>query len=283
MAPTIEAELLALTERIERPERSASSAMGDPPGGRLEDIARWLALTRGAAAGVALDRVAVVCVAARSDEQTLEAEELAELVSVRIDRVLGTAPTGVAEAFRDGAGTAEAMADAGVDLLVVSAALDREPLGAAAACAVIGLLTSHDASRVTDPSLDDQAWIETCASVRDTMRRTRPVRADHAALLEQTQHRGLATVTGLLLGAAARRTPVLLDGLTAAAGALVAHRAAFRAADWWLAGDQTAHPAHALALARLSLTPVLDLGAAAERSGVGLLALPLLRAAALRQ
>lgn len=284
MAPTIEAELLALTGRIERPEKVVSSAAGDLPRGRLGEVARWLATTRGAAAGTALDRVSVVSVAASSAEPggaAREAEHLAELVSVRIDRVLDPAPVSVEKAFADGVATAEAVADAGVDLLVVSAALDPDPLRAVAACAVVGLLTSHDASRVTDPSLDDPSWIGTCASIRDIMRRTRPVRARHAALLDQAGHSGLAAVTGLLLGAAARRTPVLLDGLTAAAGALLAHRAAFRAADWWLAGDQSAHPAHELALARLSLTPVLDLGAAAQQPGVGLLALPLLRAAAL--
>ena len=64
-----------------------------------------------------------------------------------------------------------------------------------------------------------------------------------------------------------------------AAAALVAARLAFRAADWWLAGNLSPDPAHALALARLSLEPVLDLGLRGDDGTGALLAVPVLRAA----
>ena len=55
---------------------------------------------------------------------------------------------------------------------------------------------------------------------------------------------------------------------------------AFRAADWWLASHRSPEPAHAVALDRLGLEPVLDLQVRQE-DGVGaLLAVPVLRAAA---
>jgi nicotinate-nucleotide--dimethylbenzimidazole phosphoribosyltransferase len=59
----------------------------------------------------------------------------------------------------------------------------------------------------------------------------------------------------------------------------VAARIAFRAPLWWLAGSLSPDPAHALALERLSLDPVLDLGLRGDDGTGALLAVPLLRAA----
>jgi nicotinate-nucleotide--dimethylbenzimidazole phosphoribosyltransferase len=72
---------------------------------------------------------------------------------------------------------------------------------------------------------------------------------------------------------------VLLDGVVSGACALVAHRIAPRAAGWWLAGHRSTEPAHAAALAWLSLEPVLDLGLRLGEGTGALLALPVLRAA----
>jgi nicotinate-nucleotide--dimethylbenzimidazole phosphoribosyltransferase len=83
----------------------------------------------------------------------------------------------------------------------------------------------------------------------------------------------------VLLAAAARRTPVVLDGPATAAAALVAARLSFRAPDWWLAGTLSPDPAHQIALTRLSLEPVLDLGLRGEDGTGALLAVPVLRAA----
>jgi nicotinate-nucleotide--dimethylbenzimidazole phosphoribosyltransferase len=74
---------------------------------------------------------------------------------------------------------------------------------------------------------------------------------------------------------------VLLDGVVTAAAALVAQRVAFRAVSWWLAAHRSPEPAHEVALDRLGLDPLLDLGVRAEDGTGALLAVPLLRAAAL--
>jgi len=79
--------------------------------------------------------------------------------------------------------------------------------------------------------------------------------------------------------AAGRRTPVVLDGVVSGAAALVAHRVAFRSALWWVAGHRSVEPAHGLALDRLGLTPVLDLGLRLGEGTGALLALPILRGA----
>ena len=89
-----------------------------------------------------------------------------------------------------------------------------------------------------------------------------------------------AAITGFLLQAAARRTPVVLDGVVSGACALVAQRVTFRAADWWVAGHVSSEPAHALALSRLSLEPLLDLGLRLGEGTGALLAVPFVKAAA---
>jgi nicotinate-nucleotide--dimethylbenzimidazole phosphoribosyltransferase len=72
---------------------------------------------------------------------------------------------------------------------------------------------------------------------------------------------------------------VILDGVVAAAAATVAHEIAPSAAQWWLAGHISPEPAHRIALERLGLEPMLDLGMRLGEGTGALAALPLLRGA----
>jgi nicotinate-nucleotide--dimethylbenzimidazole phosphoribosyltransferase len=87
-------------------------------------------------------------------------------------------------------------------------------------------------------------------------------------------------MVGFLVRAAARRTPVLLDGVVATAAALVAQDLQPRCVRWWRSAQRTSEPAQAVALRRLGLEPILDLGVEAGDGTGGLLAVPMLRAAA---
>jgi nicotinate-nucleotide--dimethylbenzimidazole phosphoribosyltransferase len=89
----------------------------------------------------------------------------------------------------------------------------------------------------------------------------------------------LAAMAGFLAQAAVRRTPVLLDGVVVAAAALVADELAPGARAWWQAGHRSTEPAHALALQRLDLEPILDLGMRLGEGSGAAVALPVLRAA----
>jgi nicotinate-nucleotide--dimethylbenzimidazole phosphoribosyltransferase len=170
--------------------------------------------------------------------------------------------------------------DAGADLLVVA---DVGRGAGVPAAALVGLLTRKDASAVTSRGavIDDPTWMRRCAAVRDAMRRGRPLLADHLGLLATVGGGDLAATTGVLLQAAARRTPVVLDGMVTAACALVAQRVAFRAVDWWLPSQRSPEPGHGVALDRLGLEPLLDLGIRQQDGTTALLAVPVVRAAAL--
>ena len=85
--------------------------------------------------------------------------------------------------------------------------------------------------------IDDTTWMRKTAAIRDAMRRGRPLKGDMVDLLAAVGGADIAAMTGFLLAASARRTPVLLDGVVSTAAAVVAHRLAFRAREWWLAGS----------------------------------------------
>nr|WP_186319152.1 nicotinate-nucleotide--dimethylbenzimidazole phosphoribosyltransferase [Streptomyces sp. SAJ15] len=184
------------------------------------------------------------------------------------------------QAFRTGMAIADEEADGGTDLLVLG---DLSVGGTTAAGVLIAALCGTDASVVTGRGgggIDDLAWMRKCAAIRDALRRARPVLGDQLELLATCGGADLAAITGFLLQSAVRRTPVILDGVVSAAAALVAQRVAFRAPDWWLAGQTSGEPAQAKALDRIALNPLLDHGVTVGEGTGALLALPMVQAAA---
>ncbi|WKX69903.1 nicotinate-nucleotide--dimethylbenzimidazole phosphoribosyltransferase [Streptomyces sp. XD-27] len=200
--------------------------------------------------------------------------------SGRLDVADTLTPEEAEQAFRAGMAVADEEADAGTDLLVLG---DLSVGGTTAAGTLIAALCGTDASVVTGrggAGIDDLAWMRKCAAIRDGLRRARPVLGDQLELLAAVGGADLTAITGFLLQSAVRRTPVILDGVVSAACALVAQRVAFRAPDWWLAGQASGEPAQAKALDRIALNPLLDHGVCLGEGTGALLALPLVQAAA---
>lgn len=255
------------------------------PAGATADLVRATVEGRSPVAGLAatLDvAVRVVAVSVDDDLAGLPGpvtEHAVRRGSGQVHREPALTRAEAEAALLAGMALADREADAGADLLVVA---DVGRGACVPAAALVGLLTRSDPSVVTSrgTTIDDALWMRRCAAVRDTMRRGRPVLGDHVELLATVGGADLAATTGVLLQCAARRTPVLLDGIVTAAAALVAQRIAFRAADWWLASHRSPEPAHDLALDRLALLPVLDLAIRQEDGTGALLAVPVLRAAA---
>lgn len=177
-----------------------------------------------------------------------------------------------------GARVADELIDDGADLLIAG---DMGIGNTTPAAAVVGLLADAEPARVVGrgTGIDDTTWMRKTAAVRDAMRRGRPVKGDPVALLATCGAPDLAATTGFLLQAAARQTPVLLDGVISCACALVAHRVAFRASQWWCASHRSTEPAAGAALDRLGLEPLLDLRMRLGEGSGALVALPLVRAA----
>jgi nicotinate-nucleotide--dimethylbenzimidazole phosphoribosyltransferase len=88
----------------------------------------------------------------------------------------------------------------------------------------------------------------------------------------------IAVLTGVILGAAANRTVVLLDGFITAAAALVAARLTPASTDAVIAAHVSPEPGHRAILDELGLMPLLDLGLRLGEGSGAALALPLVDA-----
>ncbi len=86
----------------------------------------------------------------------------------------------------------------------------------------------------------------------------------------------IAFLTGVILGSAADRVPVVLDGFITGAAALAAVAIAPPAVESMIASHRSAEPGHALVLESLGLEPLLDLGLRLGEGSGAALVLPLL-------
>jgi nicotinate-nucleotide--dimethylbenzimidazole phosphoribosyltransferase len=110
--------------------------------------------------------------------------------------------------------------------------------------------------------MTDAGWIEQVILIRDRISDLRAHQGDIEALLATVP--GATEVVDALLTASARRTPVLLEGLTVWAGAVAADRLSFRAKTWWHGAGTSSDPAIRAAVKRIGVDPGLDLGLPTE-------------------
>ncbi|MBQ1072893.1 bifunctional adenosylcobinamide kinase/adenosylcobinamide-phosphate guanylyltransferase [Micromonospora sp. C31] len=183
-------------------------------------------------------------------------------------------------ALRYGWRLAEEAADAGVRLLVLGACgAGTEAAAAAVLVATAGAEAPAVLPRVVTDSgeIDDAAWMTRCAAVRDALHRTRHSPRSAKDVLAELGGGDVAVATGVLLGATARRLPVMLDGPVGVAAAMVTRDLAGQARHWCLLADHGGHPAVRLGADVLGLTPLLDLRLDLGEGANALAALPLLR------
>lgn len=151
-----------------------------------------------------------------------------------------------------------------------------------ASAALVAALTGSDPMSVTGrgTGVDDETLVRKVEVVRSALALHRP---DPTAPLEVLAALGgleHAAIAGLVLGGAALRVPVVLDGVIAGAAALVAAALCPAAVQHCVAGHRSVEPGHAVALRHLGLAPLLDLRLRLGEGTGALLALPVLQAAA---
>lgn len=195
-----------------------------------------------------------------------------------IDREVALTRAQTEQAVLAGIAIADEEVDGGADLLIAG---DIGIGNTTPAAVLVAALADEEPVHVIGrgSGIDDAGWMRKVTAIRDALRRARPVLDNPVALLAAASGADIAAMAGFLVEAAARRTPVLLDGLVATAAAMVARAIAPESVSWWLAAHLSPEPAHRIALDRLGLTPVLDLGVSLGEGAGALIALPILRAA----
>jgi len=108
----------------------------------------------------------------------------------------------------------------------------------------------------------------------------RPDPSDPLDVLAKVGGLEIAGLAGVILGAAQRRVPVVLDGFITTAAALIAARLAPRAVDFLFAGHLSGEQGHRLMLDLLDLSPLLNLGMRLGEGTGAALAMHLVEAAA---
>jgi nicotinate-nucleotide--dimethylbenzimidazole phosphoribosyltransferase len=183
-----------------------------------------------------------------------------------------------AAAIEAGRAIADEEVDSGADLLIAG---DMGIGNTTAATTLIAALTNSEPVAVVGrgTGIDDAGWARKTAAIRDALYRARGLSANPVGLLRVCGGADFAAIAGFCAQAAVRRTPVLLDGVVVTAAALVADRLAPGARQWWQAGHRSTEPAHALALQRLDLEPIIDLRMRLGEGTGAVVALPVVRAA----
>jgi len=147
--------------------------------------------------------------------------------------------------------------------------------------AITAVMTGLPASRVTGrgTGVDDQALKKKIAVIERALALHRPDPTDPVGVLAAVGGFEIAGLAGLILGAAAHRMPVLLDGFIAGAAALIAAQLQPCSTQYMIASHLSVECGHGAALERLGLKPLLNLDLRLGEGTGACLALNLLHAA----
>ncbi len=158
--------------------------------------------------------------------------------------------------------------DLGIGNTTVAAALIAASLGAPAAA-----VTGHGTG------IDEVTYAHKVALIQAALDRAGERVDDPVERLVALGSADFAAAVGFISGAARRGVPVLVDGVIAAAEALIAEDYAPGTKQWLWAGHRSTEPGQALALDRLGLKPLLDLSMRLGEGTGAVLAVPIVRAA----
>ncbi|MFI6824336.1 nicotinate-nucleotide--dimethylbenzimidazole phosphoribosyltransferase [Micromonospora sp. NPDC050187] len=182
-------------------------------------------------------------------------------------------------AVETGIRVAEDLIAAGAGILLTG---DMGIANTTPSAALVAAFTGADPAEVTGrgTGVDDETYRRKVDVVRRALHRHRPDPADPLGVLATVGGLEHAALTGLILAAAARRIPVLLDGVIAVSAALAAAALAPDAVGAMVAGHRSAEPGATVALRHLGLDPLVDLGLRLGEGTGALLALPVVTGAA---
>ena len=150
-----------------------------------------------------------------------------------------------------------------------------------ASAALIAVLTGRAPAEVTGrgTGVDDETLLRKIEVIQRALLRTGPAN-DPLVVLASVGGLEIAALAGFVLAGAAARVPVVVDGVVALAGLLVAAALAPGCVDFCFAGHRSTEPGATAALDHLGLVPLLDLGMRLGEGTGACLAVPLVQAAA---
>jgi nicotinate-nucleotide--dimethylbenzimidazole phosphoribosyltransferase len=128
---------------------------------------------------------------------------------------------------------------------------------AAVLCALTGAAPRDVAGKGT--GIDDATWRRKVGTIERGLEVNCPDPQDPLDVLAKVGGLEIGAMTGVILGAAAFRIPIVLDGFISGAAALIAQRLCPQTHDFLFASHLSTETGHVLLLEALELPPVLDL------------------------
>jgi nicotinate-nucleotide--dimethylbenzimidazole phosphoribosyltransferase len=127
--------------------------------------------------------------------------------------------------------------------------------------AIIAALTGLSAAKVTGrgTGITKEALPHKVAVIERALAVNKPDAADPVDVMAKVGGLEIAAMTGVMLGAAARRIPVVMDGFISAAAALTAVRLCHEVVDYILPSHVSIEIGHQVVLDELGLIPLFDL------------------------
>jgi nicotinate-nucleotide--dimethylbenzimidazole phosphoribosyltransferase len=161
-------------------------------------------------------------------------------------------------ALSTGTELADALARDGVGLIGIG---DMGIGNTTASSALAAVFTGAPPEEVTGrgTGIDDDTFRRKIDVIRRGLALNRPDANDAIDALAKVGGFEIAGLAGVVLGAAAARLPVVVDGFIASVAALAAVRIAPRAAGYLIASHRSVEAGHRLVLQALGAKPLLDL------------------------
>jgi nicotinate-nucleotide--dimethylbenzimidazole phosphoribosyltransferase len=149
------------------------------------------------------------------------------------------------------------------------------------AAALVAAFTGADVGVVTGygTGIDSETHAHKVSVIQAALAQHAPDPADPVGVLAAVGGLEHAALAGFILGGAARRVPVILDGVIAVSAALAAAALAPDAVGAMVAGHRSAEPGATAGLDHLNLDPLIDLGMRLGEGTGALLALPIVAGA----
>ena len=147
--------------------------------------------------------------------------------------------------------------------------------------AIVSVFATCDPKEVTGKGagLREEQVVHKANIIREAIALNQPVKEDALDVLMKVGGFEIGAMAGAILGAAANRVPVVLDGFISYAAALIAKNLHKEAASYMIASHYSAEPGTVKALEILELKAILHLDMRLGEGSGGILLFPLLDAA----
>ncbi len=127
--------------------------------------------------------------------------------------------------------------------------------------AITAVLTGKSVEDITGrgTGINDDAWKNKVQVIKDAIEINKPDAGDTIDVLAKVGGAEIGGIAGLILGAAANKVPVVVDGFISTAGALIAYTIDPRSKDYMFAAHKSQEIGHTAMLDKMGLRPIVDL------------------------